>query len=147
MNWKNLLNLLRQPKKDLMNTCISTNFDSCSTTRPKVIVSFILQHFVWNRYPIPLQALELHRLSWLSPFSKAFVKIYYFLNFHCYIVDPSNMTGCSIFTFLANFNIFWTTNVLVTFVTHRVFKSIHFSQFIPPLVYGENTQLQHLSPL
>ena len=109
---KILLNLLRQPKKDLMNTCISTNFHSCSTTCPIVTVCFILQHFIWNQYPIPLQALELHRLSWLSPFSKAFAKTYYFLNFHCYIVDPSKMTVCSIFTLLANFNIFWTTNVM-----------------------------------
>ena len=34
--------------------------------------SLISQHFICSQYDISLQAMELHRLSWLNPSSKAF---------------------------------------------------------------------------
>ena len=60
---------------------------------------FISQHFLWSQYTIPLQALELYRISWLNPFSKAVIYIYYFSKFHCHILGPSKVTGCSIFNY------------------------------------------------
>ena len=47
---------------------------SCRTSSSKVVICFISQHYPWNQYAISLQALELHKLSWLSPLSKAFIK-------------------------------------------------------------------------
>ena len=52
-----------------------------------------------------MQALELHRVSCLSQFSKAFIKIYYFPKFDCHILGPSKVTG-SLFNFLTIFNKF-----------------------------------------
>ena len=62
--------------------------------------------------PIPLQALELHRLSWLSPFSKAFIKIYYFWNF-------SKL--CSLALQNSHYSIFWTTSATEFF--RNIFQS------------------------
>ena len=50
----------------------------------------------WNQYAIPLQTLELHRLSWLNSSCKAFIKIYYFPKFHCHTLAPWKGTSCSI---------------------------------------------------
>ena len=61
--------------------------------------SFYSQHFLWSQYTIPLQALELYRLSWLNPISKAFTKIYYFPKFHCHFLGASKLTSCSIFNY------------------------------------------------
>ena len=88
------------------------------------MVCFISQHFLWNQYAIPLQALELHRLSWLSPFSKAFIKIYYFPKFYCQFLGPSKVTFCSIFyLFLTNTlcKIFWITST--TDFAKTIFRS------------------------
>ena len=57
------------------------------TSHSKVTVHFILQYFLLNQNAIPLKPLELYRLRWFSPFSKAFVKIYYFLKCHCHIIQ------------------------------------------------------------
>ena len=105
----------------------TSKFHSYSTCLPNVTVRFISQHksignimkyiaytmrsILWSQYTIPSQALELYKLSWLNPFSKAFVNIYYFPKFHCYVLGPLKVTGCSIFYyFLTNShcNIFWT---------------------------------------
>ena len=88
-----------------MNTWIPTKFHFYSTSLSKGTVRLILQHFLWSQYSIPLQSLELYRLSWLNPFSKAFIKIYYFQKFPCN--GLSKMTGCS-----TTFNKFSLQNLL-----------------------------------
>ena len=40
--------------------------------------SLISQHFICSQYDISLQAMELHRLSWFNPFSKAFYNDIFF---------------------------------------------------------------------
>ena len=73
-----------------MNTWIPTKSCSYSTSHSKVTIRFILLHFVWDQYVIPLQAFEIHRLSWLNPFFEAFTKIYYFsAKNSCFKYSPS----------------------------------------------------------
>ena len=81
-----------------MNTGYLQNFISIQRTAQK-LVFFVSQQFLWSQYAIPLQTLKLHRLSWLSPFSKAFFKICYFPKFHCFNLGHSKVTGYSIFNF------------------------------------------------
>ena len=49
--------------------------------------------------PYFLRASELHIVSWLNPFSKAFLKIYYFPKIIYHILGPSKVTGWSIFNY------------------------------------------------
>ena len=93
-----------------MNTWISTKYHYNLMGRSKIIVRFILQHFS-SLYPIPLQALELHKLSWLGSFSKAFIKIYYLLKFRCHIVVLQKWRAVAI-QFLAIFNKFSLQHLL-----------------------------------
>ena len=82
-----------------MKTRILTKFHCYLTSFSKVTVHFISQLFLWSQYTIPLQTLELYRLSWLKQFSKAYFKIYYIPKFNCQILGPSKVTGCSIFNY------------------------------------------------
>ena len=49
--------------------------------------------------PYFLRASELHIVSWLNPFSKAFLKIYYFQKIIYHILGSSKVTGWSIFNY------------------------------------------------
>ena len=88
-----------------MNTWIPIKFYSYSTSHSKVPVCFISQYFLWNQYIIPLQTLELHRISSLTPFCKAFIKIYYIPKFHCHILGHSKVTCYSFFHYINFFTI------------------------------------------
>ena len=85
-----------------MNRWIPTKFHSNSTILSKVMVCFILKHFLRSQYVI-------HRLSWLNPFFKAFIRIHCFPKFHCHILGPSKVADCSIF------NYFWQYLVATSF--------------------------------
>ena len=58
-----------------------------------------------------MQALKPNKLNWLSPLSKSFIKRQYFQTFHCHIICPLKLTGCSVFTsklVLWHCSIIWT---------------------------------------
>ena len=100
---------------------VPTKFHSFSTSRLRIMVRFISQHLLWNQYAIPLQALELHRLSWFNLFSKAFIKIYYFRKFHCQLLGLSKVTSCSVFNYFLT-NSYWTTSA--TEFIRIIFRSL-----------------------
>ena len=62
------------------------NYNSIQRAAQKV--RFALFCNIVYEISIPYQALELHGISLLNPFLRAFIKIYYFPIFHCHIVNP-----------------------------------------------------------
>ena len=104
---------------------IPTKFYSYSTSQSKVTVRFISEHYV-TQYAIPLQVLEFHSLTWLSPFSKPFIT-----KISLQILGPSKVTSCLILNyFLTNShcNIFSTTSA--TELVRTIFQSLFESNTI-----------------
>ena len=52
-----------------------------------------------------MKVLEPHRLSWLNPLSKAFIKVYYFPKFHCHILGLSKVRAAHILTIFNKFSL------------------------------------------
>ena len=105
---------------------LNTRRPSCWTSSSKVTVCFISQHYLWSQYVISLQALELHTPSWLSPFSKAFIKIY--ISFENFISISLPLQKWRTIQCLTIFNKsslqhFWTTSA-ARFV-RNVFRRYH----------------------
>ena len=96
-----------------MNTWNLRNFipiQKLLQTLSKVTFRFISQHFLWNQYAIPLQALELHRISWLTPFSKAFIKKIVFENS---VANSLALQKWCAVQFLTVFDKFWFQHLLI----------------------------------